>query len=997
MATWQASTFNGRLEELGMSLACTSEDWSGLALVANLAEERDPSVRIALELARDYGADAVFFRQFTGNSDRSPLPQIYIYNRMQELDWNPDEFGQIQRRLWNAGTVPLAVVLTVGEVKLFSCRKEPEPTAGRQFRCQWFERLETTLAAERLILKHGVASGTLWEDPKFAADFSFEGSAHHKLLEHLRHFKAKLLASNELPPKVATRLLVLVILLKYLEDRKDTQGRGVFPPHFVATLTGGQADKLPGLFAIPGTCIALFDSLSHHFNGGIFALSATERQHLQSADLSPVVEFMQGTQEPSGQQVFWPLYSFNDLPVELVSNIYEEFLATDGKERGGIVYTPPIMAELLLGATLPLDPSSLNWRILDPACGSGIFLVGAFRRLVHCWRMANDWRLPGHNDLKAILRNNVFGCDLEPEAVLVTAFSLCVALCDELDPKVIWEELRFDDLREKNLRATDFFEFAGDSDEQNSYDLVIGNPPFISRLTTPAARRVEERAADCRPGIPDNQLALLFLDQAFKVCRNNGRVCLIQPAGPLLYNLKARAFRNWLFDRTDVQCVLDFTPLESVLFSANVAAAAVIARNRPPEGDELLHVVFRRTHATKGRLVLETDYYDFHRLGREFIKKNPYAWKTDLLGGGRMHRMVQRFVEMPTLGEFLRARRKDGWREGEGFIEGAAKPVNAADDDHSRSAEELQHAFKLRRKLKLAPHITGCETVPTNALTASGFDRGKVVSLPLLFFEEPRNSSKAIFQPPHLLIRETIEDGVIPTYLSRDYLTFRDSIIGIHAPQEDLAKLELIEHWINEGRFGAFWAAVAGTKSLVKRATSYQKSDLMALPFPEDREEMKLNEWEKELVADVLEVMVEFRRRGENADAVKRVSEQALQVFASTYCRSLNAVYKEFRSLRPIFMGRSKDAWKEKPFVCCPFCYGEKPEIDLPTDDQAESVLQELCHRQHGPRLFVNRIIRLYEQNVILMIKPNQKRFWLRSVAMRDADETVAELLKAGY
>ncbi|MCI5145114.1 MAG: hypothetical protein D3923_06180 [Candidatus Electrothrix sp. AR3] len=83
--------------------------------------------------------------------------------------------------------------------------------------------------------------------------------------------------------------------------------------------------------------------------------------------------------------------------------------------------------------------------------------------------------------------------------------------------------------------------------------------------------------------------------------------------------------------------------------------------------------------------------------------------------------------------------------------------------------------------------------------------------------------------------------------------------------------------------------------------------------------------------------------------------------------------------LKPISLGS---------FICYPFCYGNTPQIDLPKKDNLVPFLDELLSRQQGSRLFINRILRLYEENVIFMIKPDQKRYWLRSIALRDADET---------
>ena len=162
---------------------------------------------------------------------------------------------------------------------------------------------------------------------------------------------------------------------KYLNDRIDSAGNRVFQPGFFSQISRANADDLATLFREPGSCVKLFDELSKHFNGRIFELRENERAELAQANLSPVADFLQGDQEPSGQGLFWPLYSFDDLPVELISNIYEEFLAKKDKENSkGVVYTPPMLVEFLLDQCLPISPDTLKWKIFDPACGSGVFL-----------------------------------------------------------------------------------------------------------------------------------------------------------------------------------------------------------------------------------------------------------------------------------------------------------------------------------------------------------------------------------------------------------------------------------------------------------------------------------------------------------------------------------------------------------------------------------------------------------------------------------------------
>lgn len=970
---------------------------SSLYFVADKATTKDPHIRIALEQAERYKTHAVFFRIFSKASNRSPLPQIYIYYdtdiSLDKQNW----YAEIHRRLWNAGTVPLVYIFTASDVKVINCRQEPKidkDTAKPVY--SPFHKFEKLLAVEHEFVTRAISAGTLWDDPAFKSDFILGRTAYYKLLSHLKAFRAQLISPKKkvLTEPVANRLLVMAILVKYLNDREDSAQNRVFRQGFFRQFSRSNTDDLASLFREKGNCIKLFDHLSKHFNGRIFELTEEERAELLKADLSPIADFLKGDQEPSGQGLFWPLYSFDDLPVELISNIYEEFLAKKDKESSrGVVYTPPMLVEFLLDQCLPLDTKTLDWKILDPACGSGVFLVGAFKRLIHCWRMANEWKLPTHQDLKGILKKNIFGFDVKSEAVLVTAFSLCVALCDELDPLVIWNELKFDDLRKRNLQTKDFFEIVETGEFENNFDLVIGNPPFESELTTDAAQRIEDAKAKERPNLPDKQLALLFLEQSFRLTKNGAAVCLIQPAGPLLYNGNAQSFRSYLFDGFNLNCVFDFTSLEGVLFKAQVAAAAVIGRNSHVTTDKVLHITFRRTRAIKEKLLLELDPYDYHWVQRNLIEKNKFVWKANLLGGGRLHRMFDRlFSGVPTLGEYLEQKRECcGWQFGEGYSVGCGSYLNKqpnAKELTKMPSNDLKRQFDLKRPPKLAPWITGKQNVLPQALTKSGVEWGTVKACKELFFEEPRKNIKTIFTPPHVLVREVVDGTAIPAIFSNDELVFSKQIIGIHAPRHDENKLKNLATLLNDSGLFSFLATVVSSRMLVSRATSILQDDILALPYTEDKGEFELNSWERALVEDVVDYLTEFRSKGEKSLVLNRVAKSDLLHFGDMYCHILNAMYEQFRPLQPLYFGS---------FICYPFCYGNEPLIEMPEIENITPYLGQLLQRQHGSRLFINRILRIYKQNVIFMIKPDQKRYWLRSIALRDADETLADLLRQGY
>jgi type I restriction-modification system DNA methylase subunit len=1002
MSRQSNDSFIAELEALGMLSANgeldADEELVDLYFVSDRAQVNNPSVRIALEQAADFEADAVFFRVFPKDAKRHPIPQIYIYHDTN-ICLNQNRYGEIQRRIWNSGTVPLAFISSAVDLKILNCRQAPEVQHGK-FVLRPFAALEKLVAAERTFATRGISTGSLWDNPKFKNDFALDKTAYYKLLEFLKVYRDKLVKQQIASEPVVNRILVMAILIKYLADRRDSAGNQVFQEGFFWRFVkfkplDNETNGLAEIFRERGGCVKLLDCLSEHFNGRIFELSANEKAELQTADLSAIADFLVGDKEPDGQMLFWPLYSFEYLPVELISNIYEEFLAKKDKtDTKGIVYTPPMLVDFLLDRCLPLTARALHWRILDPACGSGIFLVGVFKRLVQCWKLANNWKTPNYQDLQGILKTNIFGFDKEPEAVLVTAFSLCVALCDELEPLVIWNKLKFDDLREENLLAKDFFEIVESKKFENYFDLIIGNPPFDSEFGTNAAEKLDTKAFSLkeRPAIPDNQVALLFLEQSFRLCQKEATLCLIQPAGPLLYNGTAQAFRKYLFDRFNIHTVLDFTALEGSLFKAKVAAAAIIGNKGSVVVERVLHIIFRRTRAVKEKLLFELDPYDFHWIPHNSVKQSKYVWKANLLGGGRLHQLLDRLISnAPTLGEYLEKKRdNDGWQFCEGYSVGCGNKLNKLPNRHELiqlSGNELKQRFALNRTPKVASWITGKPNILPEALTLNGIV-GAIAECEHLFFEEPRELTQKIFQPPHVLIREVVCNGAIPAIFSNEEQVFSKQIIGIHAKRSDEDKLKKLAARLNDSKVFGFLAVVASSRILVSRATSILQEDILAFPYEEDKEESTLTNWESALIEDVLEYLIDFRLRGDGSRILDKISDSDLAKFGEMYCRILNQIYHEFRPLQPILFD---------PFICFPFCYGKVPEIEMPSKNEVTPYLEELLRRRIGSRLFVNRVLRLYEQNVIFMVKPNQKRYWLRSIAIRDADETLVDLLQQGY
>jgi type I restriction-modification system DNA methylase subunit len=986
------TAFEYGLKQLDMMIPEQPES-SGLVFVDR--PPSNPYEHIALEDAAKYEVDAVYFRRF--DDGRPPIPQIYIYDNT-ETEKDEDEVADLHRRLWNSGQVPLFFIFTATEVKIFNCHSQSafDEERGKVI----YSPLETINLAAQVQkdiekLKEFSAkkfdNGSFWETYKHRDEFKLSESVYETLLQHLKEIKREIVSQDLLPKSTVQKLLVMSILVKYLEERHDQQGNTVFPQDFFGRFAPG-ANHFVDVLKQPGACLKLFDYLSEHFNGEIFKWDdAAEREKLECTDLEPFSVFLEARTEITGQRTFWRLYSFNDLPIELISNIYEEFLEARAKE--GVVYTPPYLVHFLIDEAMPISEPKTDFKILDPACGSGIFLVAAYRRLIYWWRISHNRSKPDLQVMKQLLRDNIYGTDKDPEAVRLTIFSLSLVIFDELSPRIIWEELKFDNLKERgNIFNRDFFELIDSHQISEDFDLVIGNPPFI-KLNTPAARKIESEMKKERVNIPGDKVALLFLEQAImNVCKPAGLMTLILPSGPFLYNKNSFEFRKYFLQKYDVKQILDFTSLHAILFgSADVATLAVFARKREPSSKNLLHVTVRRTKPAREKIYFELDRYDFNYISYKEAINNKEIWKVNFLGGGRLKHLTSRLSSMRKFEDYLKKKvNNDGWFVSEGYIIGNRKEIEKLKQLQKKvgnlSDSEYKEYEKLNRKYHKAGYLTGSRTLPTRALTGKGIIESEIHSLRAEYFTCKRK--KEIFSGPLVLIRELAGKETIPIAFRNDDLSFGHQIIGIHAPVEQVEELKTIEKRIKNNKVYLFCVAIFSGRYLINKATSILKWDIDNLPYPEDESELDLSEIEKILMDDVMNYILEFYGKSENPKAVKDVGHRELARFGDTYCKVLNSVYKDFRPYVPVVTDS---------FICFPFYVGDPPQLDIEDQAKFEDNIHRLVHQKMGTNLRVVRVLRIYNGNVIYLIKPKQMRYWLRSVAVRDADETFADLLKQGY
>jgi len=990
------------IEGLGMN-----ETSQGLKWVSEKEKETDEYIHLALEQADSFGAKAVYFRFFSDNT-RPPRPQVYIYN-FPELNSNQNKDAEIHHRLWNAGVVPYCFIFKVSQILVYNCGLMPNWNHGNaEFITKAHDTINLLSEVQEKINQYHARqfdSGLFWES-EVNKNFKYGQSAYEQLLNQLKNVKAHIIEQVGYENAgLVKRVLMMLILIKYLEERKDENGNGALNPDEFYKEYSPENPTLEGVLKYADTFTKMLSDLSskEHFNGQIFDINDDEIADLKQIDLTVFQHFVKGDTSilPSskyglGQMSLWRLYQFNYLPIELISHIYEDFLADeDGKKKKGVVYTPPYLVQFLIDRCMSLNNPKEQFKVLDPACGSGIFLVGAFKRIIQWWRVRNNWAKPTKDDideLKELLKENIYGCDLEEEAVTLTSFSLGLALLDALSPKEIWKNVHFDKLIDQNLFYGDFFKILHEKKLSENFDLIIGNPPFEERFTK-WADIVNDKSKNEnteRPEVPQKQIALLFLEQSFKLLKKGGNSCLILPSGPVLYNTKVQSFRKYLLEENYFKAIFDFTPLRAKLFigsssSAKPSVVAVFAEKKKPKGETIQHLIFRRTKASSEKVEFEIDHYDIHPISYNKALSDSGVWQVNFMGGGRLHNLIEKIGNVPSLGSYLKEKVKsNGWKVGEGWIESPSsrfiQRVNTLSQLDVLSYEEKKELEKLKTKYK-ADWITGYPFVETKDFKEDGIKKTKTCEIQ--YFYRSAKTNKEIFKPPHLLIKESVTGTKIPVSYSNSYLTFKDKVIGIHAPDEDKLELQELGEYLKENESVPLMWLLSG-QVLTSREGVPLKGDILTLPYPK----VEYDNIEKILLDDILNFYSDFRKQGEKSNILNTTSKKDLKEFGEIYCKILNSVYDNFRPL---------DAIVGKEFIAYPFILGSNPEIEIPeTLIGVEAKLKELIDHQVSNNLWVKRIIKVYNKNVILLYKPNQKRYWLKSIAIRDADETFNDLYKQG-
>jgi len=945
------------------------------------------------------------------------------------------------RLAWNFARSPLLITVEPHQVRAWTCCEPPDDESGSLFELQGEideARLDLTVtltpSARAAHALHWVrlATGDFYR--QFPDRFRRDGRADRVLLEELSAVRRRLKRQG-LADDTIHDLLARIVFAQFLFDRKDADDTAALNPSLLSKLRNeghlhGEHKELATILANYDEAYRFFRWLNEKFNGDLFpgkGQTPKQREAEWQAEMSLVeprhfetlANFVSGRMR-GRQRVFWRLYRFDVIPLEFISSIYEEFVTGTGAH-----YTPGFLVDFMLDGVLPWEGDDWRVKTLDPACGSGIFLVKAYQRLIQRWKNANPDRKPSAAVLRRLLGSYLFGVDIDEHAVRVASFSLYLTMCDEIDPKNYLKNTKFPRLRDERLIHADFFREdkpgLSTADDGRTYDLVVGNAPWGRNTATDFANKWAKKPLH-EWDIANKAVGTLFLAKAASLTKSTGRVSMIQPASSLLFNRggPANRFREKLFSEFKIEEVVNLSTLRFELFE-NATSPPCIVTMRPtaPDGEPLLYISPKQVKPAGGADVAESSYsiviepHDMSQVLPDEAAFEPNVWTALAWGGRRDWVLLRKLDSTASLTKLLEAE------------------IGHCRNGIERGSRSIRHDELLGRRI-----------LEQTSFPESAFLNLSPGSLPRN--RDPgahRLTDLKAFDIPQIIIKRSWSattsrfHGAIVTDGDKGRgVVCSQNFVSVHLPDDEVRKLYgaalsynsiLAVYYLllSSGRMASYRPNAIVEELLSVPIAEADEADLQLENFDAIDERVRtlsaLDDSEWGLIEDLFAfTLPDFK--GDETSPGRQPTERKPRLKSAAgrephlaaYCRD--------------FIGVLKGGFGEDKHVCATI-YQDAPRNRLPVRlvaihldwDREEPVVVEpidsadLCQRlvelderflqigdtSRGGILF-QRIARIYVEErqgrrkipTIYVVKPDRIRYWTRSAGMRDADEVAADI-----
>jgi len=489
----------------------------------------------------------------------SQVPQVkYIAVKSEKEIFNH------HLKLWNQNSDNVFIAVNSGQTYIIDAKKKPNPNAIlRSSVCiQSFNFGINSADFKDIDIE--IISKTYIDSASF---YQFIQQRQGKKEEVDKDLLLNLIALrndllNAYNEQVIHLLILRCLFVKYLEDR------GIFEPNFLPNILKSKS---------PEKLINAFNEVCK-INGDVFGNFRLSESDIKIEYIDKLFQFFT-TDYQSEQETLFP-YQFNNIPIQLISHVYEAFLKNDTKKGRGIYYTPFFIVNFMLSQSLkPQATKNPILTVLDPAVGSGAFLVESFKILRDASSIKKGRPL-NYNEKKLILENQLWGIDTDKNALQITAFSLYLALLEDEPSEFIRHEIEHShpilpsligsNLMNANTIIDDVF-------KNKKFDFIVSNPPWGSVPTNSDKENIAERETiDNKNGaypeyknIADYERSQAFLRRIEHWQKENTLTVMIVK-NSIFLNDQAKNFRREFLVKNQIDAFFELSHYNKILFKKKV-------------------------------------------------------------------------------------------------------------------------------------------------------------------------------------------------------------------------------------------------------------------------------------------------------------------------------------------------------------------------------------------------------------------------------------------
>jgi hypothetical protein len=967
------------------------------------------------------------------------VPVVYVFEAKTD-----DTARKIHKIVWNQNLVPFVIVISPSWVRVYP---------GFSYLAERDNSLFTVLGATAEALgqlsafdANSIDRGVLWERWGHAADPTQR--VDEKLLRDLKSLDT-LLQRATMTREASHGLIGKFVYLYYLRHRDILSDRKLEKWRI------NSAD----LFSRNATLRAfreVNEQLQSWLNGAVFQLADDALINLSQSQLRQVAEVFCGD-SPNGQlHLDFQAYDFSHIPIETLSCVYEQFLHDNSDEKGpslgkrlGAYYTPIALADYVISEMERKRAFKEGMKVLDPACGSGTFLVECYRRLIEK-KIRSEHRKLKLSELRDLLTQHIFGIDRDDDACRIAELSLILTLLDYVEPPDLENSnFKLPILRQSNIFKDDFFNDEGDwYSRLGSVDFgwIIGNPPWSEVTGDPTTDHehyyVAKWTKDKKTSHPTggNQVAEAFLWKTGEHLSSTGVAGLVVPA-MTWFKKESAAFRNRFFSKREVWCIANFANMASELFARRAespASAVFFLRKSPSEEHSILSFapfvaeqVANRPQRARSRSFIWNIVANGAEMqevpNQSAIEGDAITWKVAMWGSNRDARLVNKLRRHFESFQSFSARNSLKAHQGLELRDGT-----------TQSDESLEHHPDLAGKLRLnSSKLRGAERIfsfPENALAEippnEAYVRSGRAELP-----------KAVSEPPHIVLDASRRFAVFTSdfvavparqvgiaggrnkegllrslslYLSSDFCTYHQFFVspqwGIYFNRADLEALKELPIPLEQlsASEDVEW------QELQKELASLSQRRFEGQGWPDQDQAqftartddlnnkvfkaLGVRSSERWLVEDFVHVNLQMNKGKVSRETMRSPTTPELRLYLTTLRGCLDAFISPERGLRHRLVAAIESESAIFSVSLERASTAIDPVVAHADQDEARNLLtlRDRLRQKQSQWIYFDRNLKVYHQGVLYQFKPMQRLHWTRRQAVLDSDEIIAESVSHG-